>query len=118
MNLGKGRQDQHGVAVGRTVDADSGKIGGVVAADGGLLAQHRHRGQEDPFPGGYAAFVPHEVGNGAADPVALGQAVQQLFLTGDAIVASGPDPYRKSTRLNSSHHSTSYAVFCLKKENK
>src|SRR5574337_2148363 len=27
-------------------------------------------------------------------------------------VASGPD--RKSTRLNSSHHSISYAVFCLK----
>src|SRR5574337_1332041 len=25
---------------------------------------------------------------------------------------------RKSTRLNSSHHSISYAVFCLKKKNK
>src|SRR5690348_17654350 len=28
-----------------------------------------------------------------------------------------PDPDRKSTRLNSSHPSISYAVFCLKKKN-
>src|SRR5690242_21633807 len=28
------------------------------------------------------------------------------------------DPDRKSTRLNSSHMSISYAVFCLKKKNK
>src|SRR5574337_1502435 len=28
------------------------------------------------------------------------------------------DPDRKSTRLNSSHHSISYAVFCLKKKKK
>src|SRR5438309_9148140 len=32
------------------------------------------------------------------------------------IVRSHPD--RKSTRLNSSHSSISYAVFCLKKKNK
>src|SRR6266571_1411641 len=29
-----------------------------------------------------------------------------------------PEPDRKSTRLNSSHMSISYAVFCLKKKNK
>src|SRR5574337_1670116 len=29
-----------------------------------------------------------------------------------------PREDRKSTRLNSSHHSTSYAVFCLKKKKK
>src|SRR5690348_17533020 len=29
----------------------------------------------------------------------------------------GPHPDRKSTRLNSSHPSISYAVFCLKKKN-
>src|SRR3989337_3149553 len=29
-----------------------------------------------------------------------------------------PDPDRKSTRLNSSHGSISYAVFCLKKKTK
>src|SRR5574337_1601924 len=32
--------------------------------------------------------------------------------------ASGIVPDRKSTRLNSSHHSISYAVFCLKKKKK
>src|SRR5439155_25947031 len=31
---------------------------------------------------------------------------------------SGPDPDRKSTRLNSSHVAISYAVFCLKKKKK
>src|SRR5438874_6196839 len=30
----------------------------------------------------------------------------------------GPPPYRKSTRLNSSHVEISYAVFCLKKKNR
>src|SRR5574342_850522 len=30
----------------------------------------------------------------------------------------GPDADRKSTRLNSSHHRISYAVFCLKKKKK
>src|SRR5437763_8601123 len=30
---------------------------------------------------------------------------------------SAPDVDRKSTRLNSSHRCTSYAVFCLKKKN-
>src|SRR5438876_5807307 len=33
-----------------------------------------------------------------------------------ALPCDGPD--RKSTRLNSSHPSISYAVFCLKKKNK
>src|SRR5574337_1383499 len=31
-------------------------------------------------------------------------------------VPFSPHPDRKSTRLNSSHHSISYAVFCLKKK--
>src|SRR6267143_5024589 len=31
---------------------------------------------------------------------------------------AGPQPDRKSTRLNSSHSSISYAVFCLKKKKK
>src|SRR5690242_8223839 len=33
-----------------------------------------------------------------------------------AIIATGSFPDRKSTRLNSSHMSISYAVFCLKKK--
>src|SRR6266581_7526030 len=35
-----------------------------------------------------------------------------------ASAARGPCRDRKSTRLNSSHPSISYAVFCLKKKNK
>src|SRR2546430_8581464 len=35
-----------------------------------------------------------------------------LVLAGDL----GPEPDRKSTRLNSSHSQISYAVFCLKKK--
>src|SRR5207248_11103572 len=31
---------------------------------------------------------------------------------------TAPDPDRKSTRLNSSHRTISYAVFCLKKKKK
>src|SRR5438876_6932651 len=37
-------------------------------------------------------------------------------IEGDATRCISFDPDRKSTRLNSSHPSTSYAVFCLKKK--
>src|SRR5574338_1069665 len=33
------------------------------------------------------------------------------------VLARRAPPDRKSTRLNSSHHGSSYAVFCLKKKN-
>src|SRR5207248_8884706 len=36
----------------------------------------------------------------------------------DAIELRGPQQDRKSTRLNSSHRTISYAVFCLKKKKK
>src|SRR5690348_6195523 len=44
--------------------------------------------------------------------------IAALFLTTEAVVADKPEekPDRKSTRLNSSHPSTPYAVFCLKKK--
>src|SRR5688572_30956131 len=48
----------------------------------------------------------------AAVPVRAG-AGQDLHLSG---AATGADPDRKSTRLNSSHSQISYAVFCLKKK--
>src|SRR5699024_12257240 len=54
------------------------------------------------------------------DPLGLGHAV----LKGEHHVGEEPfavllgDEDRKSTRLNSSHVSISYAVFCLKKKNK
>src|SRR5689334_2022173 len=48
---------------------------------------------------------------GCADP---GNSRRAVARTENLIVCLGPD--RKSTRLNSSHSSISYAVFCLKKK--
>src|SRR5438067_10554980 len=54
-------------------------------------------------------------------PIWLG--LRQTFEEGEAVhqsppgVGAAPRPDRKSTRLNSSHVSISYAVFCLKKKN-
>src|SRR5689334_24695472 len=43
----------------------------------------------------------------------------RVALLGARVEGHGiPDRDRKSTRLNSSHSSISYAVFCLKKKNK
>src|SRR6266487_6584246 len=39
-----------------------------------------------------------------------------LWAWGWSLRAESPEPDRKSTRLNSSHPSISYAVFCLKKK--
>src|SRR5438309_6018681 len=38
--------------------------------------------------------------------------------SGEAVLATWKESDRKSTRLNSSHSSISYAVFCLKKKKK
>src|SRR5207245_4321933 len=45
-------------------------------------------------------------------------AADLIPLTAASVVARGNDGDRKSTRLNSSHGSISYAVFCLKKTNR
>src|SRR6266536_293696 len=47
------------------------------------------------------------------DPHHIGEQVNRGHMIPDRIVAQD----RKSTRLNSSHEWTSYAVFCLKKKN-
>src|SRR5437868_9585996 len=46
---------------------------------------------------------------------ALADEAEQDVLGADVVVVEHPD--RKSTHLNSSHVSISYAVFCLKKKN-
>src|SRR5574337_1382742 len=51
----------------------------------------------------------------AARGVVTGAAIGWFAWRVDGAVALAD---RKSTRLNSSHHSISYAVFCLKKKNK
>src|SRR5207248_11257874 len=45
-------------------------------------------------------------------------AVQALRGNVSALIGSGGNIDRKSTRLNSSHRTISYAVFCLKKKKK
>src|SRR5438309_4235070 len=48
----------------------------------------------------------------------LGGPMRQLVRAQGQLVELGPRGDRKSTRLNSSHSSISYAVFCLKKKKK
>src|SRR5438094_5716124 len=45
-------------------------------------------------------------------------AEQAVLAEREAVVAAENDEDRKSTRLNSSHRTISYAVFCLKKKKK
>src|SRR5207249_7048329 len=54
-----------------------------------------------------------------AHPAPLTTLIDEALLKWEAIWAAGGHPHtdRKSTRLNSSHVSISYAVFCLKKKN-
>src|SRR4051794_41616472 len=55
----------------------------------------------------------------AVDAPALPRARGQARIGGDlAAVVEAAEQDRKSTRLNSSHPSISYAVFCLKKKKK
>src|SRR5689334_23990710 len=51
----------------------------------------------------------------AGDIVEVGPGVQGDWKAGDRVLID-PVEDRKSTRLNSSHSSISYAVFCLKKK--
>src|SRR5437868_8360437 len=54
---------------------------------------------------------------GAAQPPGpVGRALRKMGLTQPPVVTHALDGDRKSTRLNSSHVSISYAVFCLKKK--
>src|SRR5207249_8844678 len=50
-------------------------------------------------------------------PSTVGSSAAFTARLASAIASAGKDAIRKSTRLNSSHVSISYAVFCLKKKN-
>src|SRR5207249_8568546 len=56
---------------------------------------------------------PHRLITGGMPPY---RETQQYVKSAIVLLMNGPD--RKSTRLNSSHVSISYAVFCLKKKKK
>src|SRR5689334_24750064 len=51
-------------------------------------------------------------------PIATTQPFDRSVLVASADIAGYTTGDRKSTRLNSSHSSISYAVFCLKKKNR
>src|SRR5574337_1930307 len=57
-----------------------------------------------------------EATNSLASFASLSHMALAEGLTAAHSFMSRPWPDRKSTRLNSSHHSISYAVFCLKKK--
>src|SRR6266487_4939477 len=70
-------------------------------------------------------FVPeavrHRAYEDAALPIGNGQTISQPFTQArylETLALKGKERDRKSTRLNSSHPSISYAVFCLKKKKK
>src|SRR5690242_20835802 len=73
-----------------------------------------------------SSIVPAEFGGNMDSPEAsVGNTVYLpvnvkggLLYLGDGHAAMGDGEDRKSTRLNSSHMSISYAVFCLKKKKK
>src|SRR5690348_17751920 len=64
-----------------------------------------------------------EVGRAAAHEVGAARAADEQHVAGEEVTVDDESERvgcvtgdRKSTRLNSSHPSTSYAVFCLKKK--
>src|SRR5207245_6245208 len=75
---------------------------------------HRLRNDEAPGPDSMAPEFPQGLVNRSALilPVEL---AQQSPAFGRETILAAHDQDRKSTRLNSSHGSISYAVFCLKK---
>src|SRR5689334_24468339 len=64
-------------------------------------------------PGGHLVFETGDPARRGWRAWNRGESLQRLDLP-----EVGPVEDRKSTRLNSSHSSISYAVFCLKKKNK
>src|SRR5690348_17853370 len=77
---------------------------GAVRADQAGLAG---RGDVDPGAGCPASCAPADGAAGAG---------QRGAAAAEGVLAAAPAGDRKSTRLNSSHPSISYAVFCLKKK--
>src|SRR5437867_3815942 len=58
-------------------------------------------------------MIEHVYRRAAASPI-----VSQVIVATDDLRIATPPVDRKSTRLNSSHRTISYAVFCLKKKKK
>src|SRR5438270_7142729 len=80
-----------------------------------------HRDRRKRRSSGVAAIDERADGSGTFRMVEESMAVEALAAQRDeqlaALQAARVGRDRKSTRLNSSHSQTSYAVFCLKKKN-
>src|SRR5574337_1743063 len=75
-----------------------------------------HANGLDFFQGNIVKYATrHKAKNGAED---LRKVIHYAQLALELQYGVKPSEDRKSTRLNSSHHSISYAVFCLKKKKK
>src|SRR6266542_6243838 len=72
-----------------------------------------NRSERSPFLGEEPAFARLRRGRLSAGSFGCGNDLVETRVTAQRIPAD-----RKSTRLNSSHGSISYAVFCLKKKKK
>src|SRR5207249_11979253 len=71
----------------------------------------------DPLTGQTTAVYQVEV-QGVKNTTAIFTAYNNGIAVGLPVTTASSSGDRKSTRLNSSHVSISYAVFCLKKKNK
>src|SRR5437667_4575894 len=75
-----------------------------------IRARHYSRRTEDAYVGWIRRYI---FFHGKRHPAEMGAPEVARFLSSLAV-----DGDRKSTRLNSSHITISYAVFCLKKKNR
>src|SRR4051794_33895837 len=95
----------HGIVHVRDVAA--GVVDLAATVDGILLP--RRPADRREFVIGLAVIIAYVHDVGMYDPTPTGRRIHALY---------GAHLDRKSTRLNSSHPSISYAVFCLKKKKK
>src|SRR6266508_2002122 len=111
---------------GRYMDRDyDGRCGGEVSKNESILHDHETAGRAGRIVHSYFFF--NDTATTEIYTLSLHDAlpIWQPWVRTLATRKSPAGPYptptmpdRKSTRLNSSHVATSYAVFCLKKKNK
>src|SRR5256885_5277020 len=101
--------------------AASGRTALLVSHDRAFLSAtvdhvlHLEGETATPYTGGYAAFVTQRAERRLTQQRAYEQQQRTIAHEQDYIARNIAGQDRKSTRLNSSHLATSYAVFCLNK---
>src|SRR5437773_9421763 len=102
------RQDPQVVLVGEIRDAETASIAVQAGLTGHLVLSTIHCGVS---AGAFTRLINMEI-----EPFMLASSI--LGVMGLRLVRQNCPKDRKSTRLNSSHITISYAVFCLKKKKK